>query len=1426
MHFVRWFWPARVALLLAFGIVAWPASPLHAMAPAAATATEVSGNINTDTTWTLANSPYVLTGNIFIGNGATLTIQPGVKVSATAGHPPTSQPFRINVDDGALVANGTAAQPITFTASEAFKGAWYGIAAGNTADDPSILTLRHVTVEYGGGPIFPGEDFGLFDGGNVEVDGPAQVTIEDSILRNSSSNGLNGDLRATIALANIAFNNNILTAVRFESNVLFDPQLSGLSGGGNGLNAVQYNNTHITPETGDFELEVSGLATRLEGGFFVDEGGHATIAPGVEAQVQNGFYVDGQLTAAGTAGQPVTITGIDKTPGGWQGISVSGNTGVPAQALFDHVIIEYGGGAGNDSSANLVVGSSLVTVTNSIIRNGGSSGIYNSGGAPGEPLSLLVQNTQITGNGGRAFFCDDESCNQKLSALTISGNGVNAIVQRGSMIGDRVWNNLGIPYLVEQASGIGIDSKLVVEPGVTVLFDQDARFSVDGVLLAVGTPTQPITFTGSKQQTGWWQGIYVSSPSEDPQHPESGIAELSYCDIGYGGTTSFGMVQLASNTAFISNCRIHHSAGSGIETLTNVAPIITHNRFEENPTYGLENSNGTRFPLTVDARDNWWGDPSGPQHATNANGKGDAVSDRVLFDPWLTTADGAGVGGLEVRLAGVGRYSPGETIQYGIFYSNMSNETVTGAVLRVALPANSQFEDSTAGGIYWPDRRQVFWKLGSLAPGKSGSLALRVTYDWGLPDGIRTTIAAQLSGSNVPDSPFTVADYLNYTERKVTGETELSEADLTAARGRMEDLQILYDQAIADGFVFGSARRQNFNTGDVLNEAIMIKFEPQLSVFYLWWQGGETTATGARVDGSSFTVYKPGRGLRYELQTNQWADVASTALVAAGDYTWSDCMKNCIEEKLPGYIVKKHIKVLSNASKAISCVSASSGEAADILKCSKIIGKSIPGYGEAVDLGLCNSDCQNCEASGGSSDNEKCHYCTEDKYRCSDDDWLYGTFDIDVVKVRRCSEGKYLAEEVVRICATCEKCIDNGGSPVCTAKNVFANFVTLAVPPGLQATTANMALLSAPIVNECETCLRAKDPNEMHGPAGDLLPGQVVSYTIDFENVGEGDAFGVYISNHLGDEFDISTLQLSGDAYFSAGARTIYFQIGDLAPKGQPGSKGQVSYSVKLRSDLPSGTVVSNQATVFFASVPEETPTNSVVNVIQPIVVQPQALQTPFQQAKAITLQGKDAINKALTFKVVDGPLYGELTGTPPNLTYKPAPGFVGLDRFTFVANNGTSTSREAEVQIEVLPNPNDHSAPTLLWTAPENGSRVDAAMTLATGGVPLYTPRIQLQFSEAMNASTVTTATIQLKIDGQPTPIDVQYDRTTDQAVLLLQTAPKPNAPYVVTVGTGVKDLAGNALATPFVLTFTTGNFAQPAGGVLFLPNVQAKQQ
>ena len=65
--------------------------------------------------------------------------------------------------------------------------------------------------------------------------------------------------------------------------------------------------------------------------------------------------------------------------------------------------------------------------------------------------------------------------------------------------------------------------------------------------------------------------------------------------------------------------------------LDGASPLLVKNSFVANTQIGLQNNSTS----PVDARNSWWGKVDGPRHSSNSDGEGDAVSDNVLFDPWL-----------------------------------------------------------------------------------------------------------------------------------------------------------------------------------------------------------------------------------------------------------------------------------------------------------------------------------------------------------------------------------------------------------------------------------------------------------------------------------------------------------------------------------------------------------------------------------------------------------------------------------------------------------------------------------------------------------------------------------------------------------------------------------------------------------------------
>lgn len=123
----------------------------------------------------------------------------------------------------------------------------------------------------------------------------------------------------------------------------------------------------------------------------------------------------------------------------------------------------------------------------------------------------------------------------------------------------------------------------------------------------------------------------------------------------------------------------------------------------------------------------------------------------------------------------------------------------------------------------------------------------------------------------------------------------------------------------------------------------------------------------------------------------------------------------------------------------------------------------------------------------------------------------------------------------------------------------------------------------------------ANDPNDIIvSPEGDVRPGDELTYTVNYENIGAGIAFGVYITDTLEGDLDTSTLVINNDGSFDPATRTLNWFIGEVGP----GQEGSVSFKVKVRADVLDNSEVINFATIYFPSVPQATRTNGAVNRI------------------------------------------------------------------------------------------------------------------------------------------------------------------------------------------------------------------------------------
>jgi len=107
-----------------------------------AVATEVSGQLTEDTTWSVSDGPYLITDTIQVPEQTTLTIDPGVK--AWANHDLGRDPlFKLH---GEILAEGTSSDPIRIDGNGT-TGTFFD-ADGSTPE--TFLSAEHCVFEDGG----------------------------------------------------------------------------------------------------------------------------------------------------------------------------------------------------------------------------------------------------------------------------------------------------------------------------------------------------------------------------------------------------------------------------------------------------------------------------------------------------------------------------------------------------------------------------------------------------------------------------------------------------------------------------------------------------------------------------------------------------------------------------------------------------------------------------------------------------------------------------------------------------------------------------------------------------------------------------------------------------------------------------------------------------------------------------------------------------------------------------------------------------------------------------------------------------------------------------------------------------------------------------------------------------------------------------
>jgi len=469
----------RIAILIAVLSIAAPAAMAQTNVP--------GGTLATDTTWTLAGSPYVVQGALTVagtdGGDAvtTLTIEPGVEVRFVSGAALIVGNF---TDSGALVADGDAAggpATILFTSDAATPapGNWRGIETENIH---ASTILRNVEIRYAGQSSRAGV-YGSHDPSQTLV--VDQATIRDCSTQgirfvtgriDVSNSTIQGNAQNDVEIANSlnvggSFSNNTLGNVRYQG--VTSPPIAW-----SGNDFVDYGaipSRIDVDDLADFSTnntftKVPNAVTQVIGGTAGRDGtwtlaaapyvvesvitiqgessvpAAITIEPGVEMRFNSGtaLVVGGTATRPGNliadgnaAGGPATIrftsSSTTPAPGNWRGIEFEV---IDASSLLRNVEIRYAGQASRAGVYASHGAAVTLPVEQATIRDCSTQGLRAITGGISVSGSTIQDNLQSDVQIDNSAFVSGSFTNNTIGSVVYTGGTADPIAWSGNAFVD------------------------------------------------------------------------------------------------------------------------------------------------------------------------------------------------------------------------------------------------------------------------------------------------------------------------------------------------------------------------------------------------------------------------------------------------------------------------------------------------------------------------------------------------------------------------------------------------------------------------------------------------------------------------------------------------------------------------------------------------------------------------------------------------------------------------------------------------------------------------------------------------------------------------------------------------------------------------------------------------------------------------------
>ena len=512
----------------------------------------VGQNVNTGT-WLNHGVPYVIGGSFTVNDLETLTIDPGNELRFNGV-------YTITVS-GALVANGTNSEHISFKSNQAVpgKGDWNRIYF-NAAETSSLLYC----------------DFNYAGSANASVDiynSGSNVTISNCLIDNSAGYGIYNRGTSLTAISNTTFQNCNNYPIYTTANQVPLNTGSMVFAASNTNNEIWVAGQAITSSATWTNWGIPYILGN--GDLTVNDGLSLTFEAGTDFKIDGNrqFVIYGALVADGDAANHITFTSNSALPipGSWENIFFNG---ADAGSILDYCDIEYGGSQnGMVYSTNSLAN---VTISNSTFDQSLTYGVYIAGTSTGSIVDCSFDNCSNYPIRSRG-----DAVKNITGTITFANNSPEAIRVDAQNINDGTWLNHGVPYVMWGDMNVNDLNTLTLSPGITMKFNTAARLLVYGALIADGDAANHFTFTSNAAIpfAGDWEHIYFSAA-------EPSI--LDYCDFSYGGSANGQVYNYNSGSnVTISNCSFDNSGTYGVRVAGNSTGYISDCSFTNNNNYPI-----------------------------------------------------------------------------------------------------------------------------------------------------------------------------------------------------------------------------------------------------------------------------------------------------------------------------------------------------------------------------------------------------------------------------------------------------------------------------------------------------------------------------------------------------------------------------------------------------------------------------------------------------------------------------------------------------------------------------------------------------------------------------------------------------------------------------------------------------------------------